>query len=87
MLLLCLIKGHAMKRCMEWRYSSTILHLATRHAPAAMPSGKEPAVPIRWVGWAPEPVWTPCTLLLHSSIYIVLPVRYELNLYMLRRRK
>jgi hypothetical protein len=29
------------------------------HAPAALPPGKEPPVPIRWeVGWTPEPVWT-----------------------------
>jgi hypothetical protein len=29
------------------------------HAPAALPPGKEPPVPILWeAGWAPEPVWT-----------------------------
>jgi hypothetical protein len=28
------------------------------HAPAALPSGKEPPVPIgKEDGWAPEPVW------------------------------
>jgi len=31
------------------------------HAPAALPSGKEPAVPIQYEAWwAPEPVWTRC---------------------------
>jgi hypothetical protein len=29
------------------------------HAPAALPAGKEPLVPIgQEAGWAPEPVWT-----------------------------
>jgi hypothetical protein len=29
------------------------------HAPAALPPGKEPLVPIRYeAGWAPEPFWT-----------------------------
>jgi hypothetical protein len=30
------------------------------HAPAALPSEKEPPVPIGWeVGWVSEPFWTP----------------------------
>jgi len=29
------------------------------HAPAALPPGKEPMVPIGWgARWAPEPFWT-----------------------------
>jgi hypothetical protein len=29
------------------------------HAPAALPPGREPLVPIGWeAGWAPEPFWT-----------------------------
>jgi hypothetical protein len=29
------------------------------HVPAALPSGKEPAVPIgQEVGWTPQPIWT-----------------------------
>jgi len=29
------------------------------HAPAALPPGKEPLVPIGYeAGWAPEPFWT-----------------------------
>jgi hypothetical protein len=28
------------------------------HAPAALPPGKEPSVPIEYeVGWTPDPVW------------------------------
>jgi hypothetical protein len=52
----------------EWRYvySSTILDLGIRwrrvvklHAPAALPSKKEPRVPIgEEARWAPQPVWT-----------------------------
>jgi hypothetical protein len=51
----------------EWRYSSSILDLGTKmevmviftHAPATLPLGKEPPVPIgEEVWWAPELVWT-----------------------------
>ena len=49
----------------EYRYSSTLsLTLALdgvgvqRHAPAALPPGKDPIPIVQEAGWAPGPVWT-----------------------------
>ena len=46
-----------------------------RHAPAALPPGKDPVPTVQEVGWAPGPVWSGAENLAPSGIRS--PDRYE----------
>ena len=38
-----------------------------RHAPVALPPGKDPVPVVQEVGWAPGPVWTGAENLAHTG--------------------
>jgi hypothetical protein len=49
-----------------------------RHAPAALPPGKDPVPIVEEAGWAPGPVWTGAENLTHTGIrYPDRPARCE----------